>query len=338
MPATRHQLYLRLHDRLKPARRALVVTHEHADGDALGSLLALGAFLRADGKSVQLYAPDSTLASFGYLEGIPSVIVSVGDVRVEDCDFVVMLDCGDVKRTNLADRLFILGPHRPPVALIDHHHVRTTYRERELVDLAVVERTASSTCELVYEYAWASGAVITPAIATALLTGIVTDTGGFSNPATTLASLEVASELMKRGANLRKIVNATVRSKNVGTLQLWGRALSRLEYDPATGLVTTALLLKDFVECQVERNGSEGIASFLNSLGEGKAVLVLREEPKGLVKGSFRTKQPDVDVAALAQEFGGGGHTKAAGFTVSGKIVKRGTGWAVELAASSARI
>lgn len=330
MPATRHQLYLRLHDRLKPAKRVLVVTHEHADGDALGSLLALGAFLGADGKRVQLYAPDSTLSSFSYLEGITSVIVSRGNVRVEDRDFVVMLDCGDVKRTNVAEPLFMLNQHRPPVALIDHHQVRTVFRQRELVDLTIVDRGASSTCELVYEYARATGAAITPGIATALLTGIVTDTGGFSNPATTLTSLEAAAELMKRGANLRKIVNATVRSKNVGTLQLWGRALSRLEYDPSTGLVTTALLLKDFAECRVERDGSEGIASFLNSLGEGRAVLVLREEPKGLVKGSFRTKQPDVDVAALAQSFGGGGHAKAAGFTVAGTIVRSERGWSVE--------
>lgn len=330
MPPTRHHLHLRFGRLLSDRKRPLLVTHEHADGDALGSLVGLGCLLRNNARTVTLFAPEAILSGFSHLEGLPDVRTRIDEVQLEDHDVVIMLDCGDVKRTKLAEQLYILGAHKPTVAIIDHHETRTVFRDRDLVDFSIVERSVSSTCELVYEYAVANGATITPEIATALLTGIVTDTGGFSNLGTTLASLDIASELMKRGANLRKIVAATVRSKSVGTLQLWGRALSRLERDPETDIVSTALTLKDFEECDVNRDASEGIASFLNNLGEGKVVLVLREEPKGYVKGSYRTKQPDVDVTILAKRFHGGGHVKAAGFTTAGKIVKKAYGWAVE--------
>lgn len=331
----RIQQYRRLFSELRSKRKVLLATHEHADGDALGSILALRSLLRQVDIQVDVLAPESSSLNFGYLDGVEQLVNDSAKINLEQYEAVVLLDCGDVKRTHLAQALFDLGDKRPFTAVIDHHPTATVFRDRDLVELKIIERSVTSTCELVYEFAVENQFRLTPAIATSLLTGIITDTGGFMNLATTIDGMETAAELMKRGANLRKIVSATVRSKSVGILHLWGRALSRLEYDPTTEVVSTALTLKDFEDCGVEREGSEGIANFLNGLGEGKVVLVLREEPNGQVKGSFRTKHPDVDVAAMAAKHGGGGHKKAAGFNVPGKIVKLDLGWSVDVTSAN---
>lgn len=328
MNATREQRYRRLAEMVARSRRIVLATHERADGDALGALLGFWELVHR-GRAAVALAPDTLPAAYDFLPGVAAITTEASRVSVEAADVVVLFDCGDVQRTQLAEKLFFLGSHRPAVALIDHHPARTTFRDRQLVDLAIIEPTASSTCELVAEYCAANDLTVSAAVATALLTGIITDTGGFQNLATTLEAMTAASELLKRGANLRLIVRRTMRSKSLSTLQLWGRALERLHHDPATGTVTTALTLKDFAECGVDQESSEGIANFLNDLKDARVVLVLREKSAGVVKGSFRTKQPDVNVAELAAVYGGGGHKKAAGFTVAGEIVQDERGWRV---------
>ncbi len=323
------QRYARLQDIVSKAASLLLVTHERADGDAVGSLVA---FREAVGRDIpiELLAPKSSLGQFSFLNGVDRISVDAGPVTVDRHDVIVMFDCGDVARTHVAEKIYFLGRNRPTVAVVDHHPTATMFRDRDIVDLAIVQTGTSSTCELIYGYFKHAGLPITPAAATAMLTGIVTDTGGFQNLGTTLEAMEIAGELMKHGGNLRKVVNATMRNKTVDTLRLWGRAMSRLEHDPSTRLVTTALTLKDFDECGVSVESAEGVANFLNGLGEGDAVLVLREEAGGMVKGSYRTKKDGIDVAAMAKRFGGGGHTKAAGFTVFGTIGRARNGWSVE--------
>lgn len=317
-----------IHDSILHSRRILLATHERADGDALGSILAFSAAY-SDSVEALLLAPDTVLRPYAFLHDVDRIRTSVASVRPEAFDTIVLFDCGDVRRTHLAEKLYFLGPHRPNVFLIDHHPVTLTHRDQTLVDIAVNDRSASSTAELVYRYLRDNHLPINAHMATALLAGIVTDTGGFTNQATTHRCMEVAGELMQRGANLRTVVQATVRSKTVGILQLWGRALSRLEFDDVDDLVSTALTLRDFDECSVGREASEGIANFLNGLGEGKVILVLREEPSGRVKGSYRTKHENIDVSKLAGRFGGGGHAKAAGFSATGTIEKQGNRWTV---------
>lgn len=318
-----------LGERVRSAAHIILGTHERADADAIGSCIAFGESIAHPGVTIEALAPETVIDSFGYLEGVGTIVADAARVHVDRADLVVLFDCGDVKRTHLTEQLRLLGEHRPYVALIDHHPSMTTYRGVNFVDLPIVRTETSSTCELVYAYYRANGLRLTPRTATALLAGIVTDTSGFQNLGTTLESMEVAGELLKAGGNLRRVVGATMRNKTVGILQLWGRALSRLELDASTGIVSTALMRSDFEECGVTRDQAEGIASFLNGLNEGTAVLLLREDVEGVVKGSYRTKNPDVNVADLAKRYGGGGHVKAAGFTVSGTIERSTSGWSV---------
>lgn len=317
-----------LNELLVRSKKVLLATHEHADADAIGSMLALReSLLGTLDVAVDTLAPATVLTQFTFLDGHETIATDATAFRPDRYDCVVLLDCGDVKRTHLAEKLHFLGVHRPAVALVDHHETMIEFRGAALVDLPIVHTSASSTSELIYRYLRDNRISVSPTMATALLAGIVTDTGGFQNMATTVESLDVAGELMNHGANLRSVVTATMRNKSIGTLQLWGRALSRLEHDTTTGIVSTMLTKKDFEECGVGREGAEGVANFLNALGEGTVVLVLREEEHGMVKGSYRTKDPVIDVRVLAKEHGGGGHKKAAGFSVRGTIEKSAHGW-----------
>ena len=112
------------------------------------------------------------------------------------------------------------------------------------------------------------------------------------------------------------------------TLKLWGRALDRLTRH-ANGVVSTVITQADLVECAATEEDTEGISNFLNALQDAKVIMVLKEQD-GQVKGSLRTTEADVDVAAMAKQFGGGGHKKAAGFSVPGHLVQTSHGWRIE--------
>ena len=157
-------------------------------------------------------------------------------------------------------------------------------------------------------------------MSTALLTGIITDTGNFTNSATTPSAMLVASELLRTGGNLNVINQNTVYNQTLGSLKLWGTALSRLTRHDDQNITYTYITQKDLMECDVNDNETEGIANFLNNLDGGNISMILKETKDGQIKGSLRTTSDQHDVSSMAKQLGGGGHKKAAGFTVGGTI------------------
>jgi phosphoesterase RecJ-like protein len=157
-------------------------------------------------------------------------------------------------------------------------------------------------------------------MATALLTGIITDTDNFTNSATSDTAMAAAGDLIRKGGNLNMINEQVVRNKSINLLRLWGEILNRLNKHEALDMVYTYITQVDLKVHQVDETDSEGIANFLNNLDEGKMSLILKETQDGKIKGSFRTTKDDVDVSALAKKLGGGGHKKAAGFSIAGTI------------------
>jgi phosphoesterase RecJ-like protein len=150
------------------------------------------------------------------------------------------------------------------------------------------------------------------------------------NLATTGSSVDAASDLLKRGVNLPDLSKRTMNNRSLATLKMWGKALERLQQTPY-GLVYTVLTQEDLAAAGTD--GSEGISNFLNSLDQetdARVILVLTQRDETTVKGSFRTTHPQVDVSKLAQAFGGGGHKKAAGFAVQGKLVETPGGWIIQ--------
>lgn len=327
MPSDLH--FAQLLDRLlKTSPRVLLTITTQPDGDSIGSMLAMHHVVKQYGHEAFLYSPDPIPAMFEYLTGGHRIMAEMPD-RVHDYPLVIIFDTGDMKRTPLADELIKRDSLITRVINIDHHPTVTEHRGQSAVDHSFVDVSASSNTMIMFRLLRNLGVPLTSPVATALLTGILTDTGHFAYLNTTQEAMEMAAELMRFGADHRTITSATMRNKSIGTLQLWGRALSRLNLNRATGVVSTVLTLQDFHDCGVDSRSATGISNFLNSLSDGKVAMVLKEEAGGFIKGSLRTTSRDTNVADVAKQFGGGGHAKAAGFRIRGKITKTSGGWKV---------
>lgn len=310
------------------SKRVLVTGTEGPDGDSVGSMIAMAHAAQHHGARVTMYTPEPMPPTFAYLKNhLPFLTELAGSLH--DYHLVIIVDTGDVKRSPLAEAMTKRDPKKTTVVNIDHHLSVIHHEGKLAVDHNYNDTKAASTTEIIFSMLKAMQVPITPKIATALLTGILTDTGHFSNAATNAHAVDVAADLMSRGARHDIITKATMQSKSLGALKLWGRALSRLKMNLADGTVSTMVTLKDFAECGADEDATTGIANFLNTLSEGKIALVLQEAPNGIVKGSYRTTS-DVNVAELARKYGGGGHPKAAGFKVKGRIVEQTDGWVIE--------
>lgn len=229
---------------------------------------------------------------------------------------VIFVDSGDPVYAGAASYIDKLKK-KPYIINIDHHATNIQYG-----DLNLVIPDASSTTEVLYHFFTHHRVAIDGRMATSLLTGLITDTGNFSNRGTSRYALIAGSELIKRGARLRQILESVLKNKTVNTLKFWGVILSRLATHETHNIAYTYYTLDDVRTFGVSEEESEGIANLLNFLNEGKAAMVAKEREDGTVKVSLRTTKDDVDVSAIARTFGGGGHVKAAGFTVDGPVEK----------------
>lgn len=319
------QLHQRIVSVLADAKRVLIVSHRKPDGDTIGAALALAHYCEGLNKPYQCFCVD---APAPYLQFLPKAHEVTNDVRVwqaPDLDVVVVVDAGDLKYAGV-DQLITTIPNKFTLINIDHHVTNPGYGDINLVD-----GVASSTCEIIFHLLDGVRAV-NHGVATCLLTGLITDTGSFSNLATTASAIGVAAKLVAKGASLPQISKHALQYRPYNTLKLWGRALERLHEDPNTGMVVTAITLDDIHECNADDEAVSGISNFLNSLDQAaeKIILVLTQSQPGLVKGSLRTTSPLLDVTEFAKLYGGGGHKKAAGFSVAGTLKLTPTGYAIK--------
>jgi phosphoesterase RecJ-like protein len=317
-----YPFFQKIKDEIAKAKSVLVITHQNPDGDALGSLLGLRHYLVHHRIAYQLFCATTIPEYLKFLPHAEEIKTEAAVLTEQEYDVVIILDSGDLEYAGVAEHFHHLKG-LPVVINIDHHGTNTHYGH-----LNVVNPQASSTAEIIYNILDYFRLPIPKEVATALLTGILTDTGSFSNLSTTPSSMEAASRLLALGAKVREIIDYTFHNKSLKQLQLWGRALARLKEDKETGIITTVLTKKDFDELELEES-SEGIANFLNNVEKAKAIIVLTEKGDGVIKASMRTTHPDVDVSKIAKYFGGGGHKKAAGFSLKGKLVETEKGWKV---------
>jgi phosphoesterase RecJ-like protein len=308
---------------LQKSESVLVITHRHPDGDAIGSMTALTHWLNALGKHYECFCrevPPST-NQMSFLIDPTTLITDPAIITEHRYDTVVIVDCGDTKIGGVDDT-FDLLKSRSIVINIDHHATNIGYGH-----INVVETSAASTTEILYQLFVDADAIITPAIATALLTGIIFDTYNFTNPNVSQQTMHVASQLLAAGASLNLVSDAMLKTKSIPTIQCWGTILTRLTRHPEYNIATTVIDTSDVSDAVPIQEISEGAANFLNNLGGVSAVLLLRQDADGYIKGSLRTASNDVDVSALAKLCGGGGHRKAAGFRMKGQLVKMPEGY-----------
>lgn len=299
-----------IHNHLKTASKLALVSHPNPDGDTLGAAMAFAEYLQTIGKEVKIFCLTPASDKFNFLKNIhlvdndPSVFLEL--------DTITVLDCGDLRYAGIAETI---KDHTATIINIDHHATNENYGHFNMVVIG-----AASTTEVVYNFFKTNNIHITPSMATALLTGLITDTDNFSNSATTHTSLVASSELLRLGANWTAIHHSLVQNKSIAILKLWGLILSRLTKKENSDMAYTYLTIKDLIEYGINDDDVEGVSNFLNKMEGAKISLFIKETADGKIKGSFRTTNDDVDVSALAKKMGGGGHKKAAGFTTDGTI------------------
>jgi phosphoesterase RecJ-like protein len=302
----------------------LAICHRRPDGDTLGSAAACLTWCGRQGIEAQAFCVDAVPDEYRHL---PSSERFATDPTVFDrhWDTVVVFDAGDLSHAGVADLMPRLRP-RPRVVAIDHHFTNERY-----ADINVVSPFSSSAAELVHGLFRENRVPIDRELATCLMTGIINDTDSLTNPASQHPAFAAAADLLAGGADWRSTLNLFVRNRPLPALRLMGKALSRLKYDSETGVASTAIRLAD---CPDGPNDclADGIANYLGNSLKAEVVLVLKEKSGGEVNGSFRTVL-EADTSAVAQRLGGGGHRKASGFTVRGRIEERDYGWTVVRAA-----
>ena len=315
-----HQAAARdIHAVLRRSERVLLATHEHPDGDAVGSSLALLAALRLQGKQVTAFVPDPAPEQFSFLPGFEELTCTKPDPAT--FDVVVVLDATYLDRTHLGGDLV----QHPRTINIDHHYDN---QGEALLNLIVPE--AAATAHILTAFFEATETPITKDIATCLLTGIFTDTGSFMHDSTTPGILKLAASLMSKGARLSHIAHETYQKKDLPGLRIWGRALSRIITSRETGVAISVITAADLAECDANLDDLSGVVNMLNTLPDTKFALLLTEYQPGAVKGSLRSEpHKGVDVSAIAKRLGGGGRKLAAGFEVKGHIVKKDGKWRV---------
>lgn len=295
---------------LRAAQRVALVCHRKPDGDAVGATLGLAGSLALRGAQVALICKDPVPSHYHFLAGSDSFRTTLP----QSADVVIILDSAKDALTGFStDELRSVGP----LISIDHHPREA---KDESVRIGVYDQRASSAAEIVFYCLHELGWPIDRDVATALLTGIITDTSAFQNSATTAATLRTAAELMRRGGRLKEIMRECFYSSSVPKLRLWGTAMSRIEHDQHTGVASTVITADDLREAGAHPDDLEGLVNFLNSIPGVPAVLLLTDLYDGQIKGSLRTRESNVDVSRLAGLLGGGGHTKAAGFSVKGSL------------------
>jgi phosphoesterase RecJ-like protein len=204
--------------------------------------------------------------------------------------------------------------YETPLVNIDHHVSNDHYGKVNWIDL-----TATSTCEILVALLESLGrekTLLDQDIATALLTGITTDTGSFQNTNTTPKSFTVAAQLVAAGAKQQDIVKKIYKTRSLSTLKLWGRALANIKEDKENRFIWSTLSEKDFVETGSLNTDSGGVIDELLKTAPDIDFALLLTERNGSVHGNLRATEKGVDVSRLAQLFGGGGHEVAAGFDI----------------------
>jgi len=293
------------------AERICIISHRSPDGDAVGSNLALRMALENLGKKVVSACVDPIPTDSLFLEGADSY---VNDFNYEDFDAIVSVDCGALKLVKFHETKPELLSGDKPFINIDHHSSNDHFGT-----VNVVDQNACATAIILYKFFGFCGWKISIDMATALLHGIYFDTGSLMHSNTTAEVLMVASDLMMKGANLKRIVKELFHTTPVKKLRLWGKILER-SYVNEDGVTVSAVSKQDYFATGANSKDTGGAIDFLNAVPDSRYCVLLSEDERGIVKGSLRTQRDDVNLSEIASQWGGGGHAKASGFGVEGHL------------------
>lgn len=291
---------------IRQRQRFVVTSHARPDGDAVGSSLAMAYALRALGKDVRVLSRDAPPPPLMVFPGVPAIeITSTID---DPADAVIVMECGDVKRPGIE------GIERGFVINIDHHPGNGLYGALNWMDLS-----AAACGEMVFDLVGELNVPLTYEIALHVYIAILTDTGSFHYSNITPRTFDICRACVEAGVSPPAVARAIFDSNNLGRLRLFGAVLNRMQLDP-TGRIATLWVDRTLAqECGGTYEDTEGLINLPLTVKDIQAVIFFKEVGDDEWRVSMRSKG-DIDIHAIAREFGGGGHKNASGCSVRGDL------------------
>ena len=293
------------------SRSIVLACHVNPDGDALGSLLGLALALIPLGKELVCLSQDGVPDILRFLPGA-EMIVQTTDVPTFDLALVV--DSGELARVGETVKPLVARARR--IVDIDHHVTAGAFG-----DIRVLDAQAASTAEIVYALLQTLDVPITPAIATCLFTGVITDTGSFRFQNVTPNTLRVAAKLLEAGAPPAHISENVFENRTVAATRLLGQALAALTQTPDGQVIWTRITAQDFRTIGATDQDTEGVVNYVRGVRGAEVGILFREMEDGKIRVSLRSRE-SVNVAEIAARFGGGGHRMASGCTLDGPLAE----------------
>jgi phosphoesterase RecJ-like protein len=293
-------------DAIRRHQRFVISSHSRPDGDSIGSQLAMAYALRGLGKQVRVVNFDPAPPPLMTFPGVPDIELAP---EVDgDFDVSIIMECGDLGRTGVKglDRFFVIN--------IDHHPGNIGYGQINWFD-----SHAAACGEMVYDLLLALGTPITREIATHVYVAILTDTGSFHYSNITSRTFDICSSLLETGIDPQQIARSVYDSNNMGRLKLFGAVLGAMQLD-ATGRIAIVYLDHEMArEAGGTYEDTEGLINLPLTVKDIQAVVFFKQIEGDEYRVSMRSKG-NIDIAAVAKEYEGGGHKNAAGCTAKGPI------------------
>jgi phosphoesterase RecJ-like protein len=291
----------------------LLASHANPDGDAVGSLIALGLALEKLGKKTLLYNPSPIPAVYRFLPEVDRIDCSLENVAA--CDTAIVLDCGDLSRTGCAGSII---EQLPVVINIDHHISNSGFGHLQMVDTF-----ACATAEIVYRLIKALGVAIDTDMAISIYTAILTDTGSFRFSNTNPSAFSISREMTALGVAPYRVAQHVYGTYSMGRIRLLNLALDSIEISEngkLSMMTVTGSMLND---TGTQPEDVDGLINYARRIKDVKVAALIQEQRNGIEDpdspGKYHVSlrsDGTVNVAAIASAFGGGGHYSAAGFQI----------------------
>jgi len=287
---------------LQESKKPLILAHVRPDGDAVGSMVAMGLALTQLGKNPQMVSSDGLPKRYRFLAESKHIRTNIDP----HYDLVISLDCADTARLSSPEKVEHVHIN------IDHHVTNERY-----ADINLVLPEYASTTAILADWMPSWGLVITKDIADALLMGMITDTIGFRTNNVTPSFLRIAADLVEKGADLAEMYHKGLTLHSPESSKVWGFALSRLELDGK--LAWTSILIEDRKRANYHGTDDADLTNHLSSIEDIDISILFNEQKDDKVKVSWRSSAI-YDVTRIAASFGGGGHPQASGADLAGRL------------------
>lgn len=292
---------------IKEAENIVILTHESPDGDAIGSVLAMKLMLEKLNKKSDVIIPEYP-RMFQFLPSADEIKI---DSEMKKYDLAISLDCGNFKR--LAKNEYFEKAKKTIV--IDHHGSNNMYG-----DLNYVNPASPACCEILISMAEYFGITITKEIGTCIMTGIITDTGGFRHSGITPDTFEYTAELIRVGVDIPDIYKRTMGTKTKANFELTKRVVERMELLEEGKVSFTYITSQDEIDVNAEPGDHEGLVNIGKDIeGVQVSIFIRQKDNEDVYKVSLRSEE-GINVSDICLLFGGGGHARAAGALIKGTM------------------